>query len=512
LITRYVDQRFRDTRRRVFVVQFPRSVKQEHVAALVQALSGLAGTGLLGRDTAVSEVVGTRDAISFRLRLPEGAARHYVAQLRAAVPGVTVTKLEGDTARLRVERAQELRRADAARPLSVDDAAAVSRAVIAACSGLSSGELVVWQWVVTGGGQKAMDLSWLAAFRRATDRAKQRTSSDAVVSAVLRIGATGRTLDRTRGLVVGLARVAGSISAPGSRLEPRWLPQRFVRRRLERATTPLIDSPIQVRPAELVALWGWPIGAPVVPGLVLGGSPQLPVSPAVPRGGRVLGDATVGRKRTLAQSRRAALEHSLFVAPTGTGKTWLAANIALGDIARGDGVLVLDPKGGLVRAIVQRLPEEAIERTVLVDPTDEARPVPLPLLATERTGSLELAADTLVGLLRHRYRDLGPRSSDMLMSSLYALARMPDATLFDLLPLWSSPAFRARVVARVQDDPALMSFFAWFDGLAAPERNFVLAAPMNKIRPLMQRPIVRNVLAAPRATLTIGEGSVRSTV
>ena len=452
LVVRHIDQRGRDARRRVYVVRFPRSVKEEHVAALVQALAGLAGTGLLGRDSAVSEVVGTREAIRFRLRLPEGAARHFVAQLRAAVPGVSVTKLEPEATPIRVARAQELRRTDPLRPLSVDDAGAVSRAVIAACSGLGSSEVVVWQWVVTGGGQRAMNLSWLATWRRP---AKTRSSDDGVVAAVLRIGATGRTSTRTRGLVAGLARVAGSVSAPGSRLVPRWLPQRLVRRRLERAVTPLVDSPIQVRPAELVALWGWPIGAPAVPGLALGGSPQLLVAPAVPRGGRVLGDATVGGKRAVAQSRRAALEHSLYVAPTGTGKTWLAANIALGDIARGDGVLVLDPKGGLVRAILERLPEEAVERTVVVDPTDEEQPVPLPLLTTEQGGSLELAADTLVGLLRHRYRDFGPRSSDILTSSLYALARVPGATLFDLLPLWSSPAFRARVVARVQDDPAL---------------------------------------------------------
>jgi hypothetical protein len=58
----------------------------------------------------------------------------------------------------------------------------------------------------------------------------------------------------------------------------------------------------------------------------------------------------------------------------------------LGDIARGEGGLVLDPKGGLVRAILERLPVEAIGRTILVDPTDEARPVPLPLLTAEQGG------------------------------------------------------------------------------------------------------------------------------
>ena len=131
--------------------------------------------------------------------------------------------------------------------------------------------------------------------------------------------------------------------------------------------------------------------------------------------------------------------------------------------------------------------------------------VPLPLLTSEAGGIPELAADTLVALLRHRYRDLGPRSSDILASSLYALGRTPEPAFIDLLRLWSDTAFRAWVTSLVQDDPVLMSFFGWFNGLNPAERAFVLAAPMNKIRPLLQRASVRNVLGAPRATFTMAQ-------
>jgi hypothetical protein len=75
----------------------------------------------------------------------------------------------------------------------------------------------------------------------------------------------------------------------------------------------------------------------------------------------------------------------------------------------------------------------------------------------------------------------------------------------DLLPLWGNAKFRARVAGLVSDDPVLAGFFSWFEGLGVSERNFILAAPLNKIRPLLQRPVVRNVLAAPRATFTIAE-------
>jgi DNA helicase HerA-like ATPase len=195
----------------------------------------------------------------------------------------------------------------------------------------------------------------------------------------------------------------------------------------------------------------------------------------------------------------------LILGPTGVGKSWLAVQLVLGDIAAGRGVLLIDPKGSTAQLVTERLAEEAIGRTIIIDLTDEAWAVPLPLLTTEYGGIPELAADTLVGLLRHRYRDLGPRSTDILTSSLYALGRTPNPNILDLLRLWSDGRFRAWVTSLVQDDPVLASFFGWFNGLNHAERSFVLAAPMNKVRPLLQRASVRNVLAAPRATFTLSQ-------
>ena len=290
-----------------------------------------------------------------------------------------------------------------------------------------------------------------------------------MVSVVLRLGAAADSDRRASELVARLRRAAASMSAPRARLVPRLIPSGIVADRVARAATPLTAAPVLLRPEELAALLGWPVGTPLVAGLSLGGSPQLPAVTDVPREGRALGKATVSARR-VAQPIGGAREHSLIIGPTGSGKSWLAARLLLGDVAAGRGALVIDPKGSTAKAIIERLPEEVVSRTVVVDPTDAARPVPLPLLTAEAGGIPELAADTLVGLLRHWYRDLGPRSSDILTSSLYALARVPDATLLDLLPLWSDGQFRATVAARVRDDPVLAGFFGWFDALRVAER------------------------------------------
>lgn len=523
---RRADQRRRDGGRVVLELGFPRSVTADQVENFLATLMGLATPplGLVGRDAAVLEIVATRTAITHYLRLPRTSSSYFTAQLRAAVPGVTINTLETFSVLENVTAARELRLSDQSGGFANVDAAAVARAVLAAGSGLRGRDVLVWQIVVAGGTPLVAtsgSASWLRALAHAAWRGGPQTTEpgptrtqavEGRTATVIRFGAGARDEKRRRELLARLQRAASSVAAPGVRLVPRALPSTFVVARLARGATPLIEAPVRIPRSLLVGLVGWPIDAPVIPGLTLGGSPQLLASPLVPTKGRVLGETTAGAYRRVAQPVAAATEHAVLLGPTGSGKTWLAAQMALSDIEAGRGVLVVDPKGGLVQAILDRLPERAIERTVVVDPQDEARPVPLPLLATEKGGIPELAADTLVGLLRYRYRDLGPRSSDILTSSLYALARLPEATLLDLLPLWTDQRFRSRVAGLVTGDPALRSFFTWFEALSPQERSFVLAAPMNKIRPLLQRPMVRNVLAAPRATFTLSKAMARRLV
>lgn len=506
LFVRASDQRARDARREMVTMRLPRGVKEEQVLAVVRVVVGLAGasTGVHGRDSLALEIVGTQRAITYRLRLPAPASTYLIGQLRASVPGLAVETVEDFTPEL-CRKAVELRRQATDGDLAVKDVAAVSRTVLAALTGLHRSESVVWQMVVGGGigprpaeQRLVMQRLWHGAAPVA------RRADGGVVGVALRLGAVADTDKRAGELVARLRRAAASVSGPKARLTPRWLPRWVVRERIMRAATPVTAAPVTLRPEELAALMALAVDSPLVAGLDLGGSPQLPAGVEVPHGGRVLGRATAD-DRSVGQPVAGAREHTLIIAPTGAGKTWLAVRMFLDDIAAGRGGVFYDPKGKATQAILDRYPEEAIGRTVVIDPTDQERPVTMPLLAAEAGGIPGLAADTLIGLLRHRHRDLGPRSTDILASSLYALARLPEPTLMDLLRLWRDAGFRAHVAGLVRDDPILSGFFAWFNALGAAERSFILAAPMNKVRPLLQRALVRNVLAAPRATFTMAQ-------
>jgi hypothetical protein len=493
---READQRQRDAHRNVITVRFPRKVTIEQTLAVVRSIIGLGPGrgGLLGRTSVALEVVGTAQGITHRIRVSASATGYLIAQLRAAMPGVAVEVVETFTPE-QCWRAIELRRLVTEADLAVADAAAVSLTILAAVTDLRPGEAVIWQLVLTGG----------LGPRPTEEEHSARAKKDAgVVAVAIRMGAAAKHRGRANELVTRLLRAATSVSTPGARLVPRGLTNGTVAARIARAATPSTEPGAVLTPKEAAALWGAPVGTPLVPGLTVGGSPQLPADIAVPATGRVLGRATANGRR-VAQPIVGAREHTLILGPTGVGKSWLAVQLILGDIAAGRGVLLIDPKGSTAKLVIERLDEEAIGRTIIIDLTDEAWAVPLPLLTTEYGGIPELAADTLVGLLRHRYRDLGPRSTDILTSSLYALGRTPNPNILDLLRLWSDGRFRAWVTSLVQDDPILASFFGWFNGLNHAERSFVLAAPMNKVRPLLQRASVRNVLAAPRATFTLSQ-------
>jgi hypothetical protein len=503
---RLADQCRRDKARNVAVIRFPRNLADKQVQAVVRVMLGLpaATSGLSGRDSVVLEVVGTVNGITFRLRLPASASTYLIAQLRSAVPGLAVETVENFKPEA-CRKALELRRRLTQADLAVTDIEAVSRTLLAALTSVRRGETVIWQVVVSGGvSERAVERS--IGERLGWDKAgKERRRTDSgVMGVAIRIGAIAATPERSRELVNRLGRATASVSRPGARLTKRALPSWLVAARIARGATPVTAAAAMLTPEELAALWGAPIGTPIVTGLVLGGSPQLPPVITVPRVGRVLGRATANG-RMVAQPVIGAREHLLGLGPTGSGKSWLAVQLMLGDIAAGRGGLLIDPKGSTAKLVIERMDENAIGRTVIIDLTDDKVVVPLPLLTGEAGGIPELAADTVVALLRHRYRDLGPRSSDILASSLYALAWTPEPAFIDLLRLWSDTAYRAWVTSLVQNDPVLMSFFAWFNSLNPAERAFVLAAPMNKIRPLLQRASVRNVLGAPRGTFTLAQ-------
>jgi hypothetical protein len=195
---------------------------------------------------------------------------------------------------------------------------------------------------------------------------------------VPRIGVASNDVRRARRLLRDVETAWHESRAPGVHLSRRMVSEARTAKRMIERRAPLVSWPATFNSHELSGLIGWPIEAVAVPGLALGGCRLVPASPAIPRSGTVIGDSNFpGDPRPLAIDVEARLRHVQLLGPTGTGKSTLLCSMALQDLEAGLGVVLLDPKGDLVQAVLERMPSKRRGDVIVLDPADTSRPVGL---------------------------------------------------------------------------------------------------------------------------------------
>ncbi|PSK89956.1 hypothetical protein CLV63_12460 [Murinocardiopsis flavida] len=233
-----------------------------------------------------------------------------------------------------------------------------------------------------------------------------------------------------------------------------------------------------------------------VPGLE-----RAPARPTAPPPGiaadapdtRLLGVTDATKSRSVGVRIADARHHMHVIGGTGTGKTTCLLNMILDDIAKGRGCVFIEPKGES-DLLLSRMPEEAADRVVLIDPDDNARPPALNVLAGRR-GERERSADMVTGIFRRIFADSwGPRTEDILRSACLTLAGTPHAGLANIPRLLENAAFRRRATAHITD-PVLQGFWTWYEELSEPARAHATAPLANKLRSVLLRGFAKDLLA-----------------
>jgi len=194
----------------------------------------------------------------------------------------------------------------------------------------------------------------------------------------------------------------------------------------------------------------------------------------------------------VALSAADSLHHLHLIGPTGVGKSTLLANLALHDLASDRALVLVDPKGDLVREVADRVPAGRRDDVILLDPVDD-RPVGLNLLHAAHEAP-ERTADAVVSIFHRLFASSwGPRTGDVLHAALLTLAQAPGMTLCELPAVLTNDPFRRKLTARI-DDQVLLGFWAWYDALSPGDRAATLGPVMNKLRPLLLRRRLRAVI------------------
>jgi hypothetical protein len=505
-----------------FRLSLPANLSPDDVArwfATISATTNPPRWALLPMSPVCLQIVADARAIRHYLLVSEGAQDRVLSGLRATLPGVRLTA-EPDFAakRPRYRLAAEATLTSRLRPLTFDRAEAASAALLAALQPVLGDSEIHVQLIVTGAGtpqpvssRTKQDgspvMPWWLESSAPTDadavRAERNKLKEPILEASLRVAIVSHHRAEAYKLLSRVWPTLHATNNPGVRVVRRWLPSRTVARRMAERQLPITRWPALLNAPEAVAFAGFPLGGVALPGLALSVARQLPPAPGMAQRGSVIGvsnyPGSEGRPLVLKTADR--LRHQFLLGPTGSGKSWLLANLVLQDIAGGYGVVCVDVKGDLVGDVLSRIEDKDAERIVVIDASRRDRPIGFNVLGHAHA---EEARELVVDNVLHIFKEIwsafwGPRSDQILRASLSTLvhARAMDGsayTLCEVLPLLTQPQFRRAVLASAAIPDSLQAYWQFFDRLSDGERTQAISPLANKLDAFTSRTPIRLML------------------
>lgn len=274
---------------------------------------------------------------------------------------------------------------------------------------------------------------------------------------------------------------------------------------VDEARIPML-LPLRLTPGEALSFLAWPHGDDELPGM-----PALHPRPLAPPAGfievkeRPFAVTTApGPSRLIGISRNDSFRHTHIIGPTGVGKSTLMQHLIKADIAAGNSVVLIDPKGDLATDTLAQIPEKRRRDVVVIDPT-LPQPVGLNPLATnpERRA---LVTEGILAVFKGLFPTaFGPRTSDIMHASLLTLMAAPGATLVQLPALLTDAQFRRTLTARINDPVGLGPFWAQWEAMSPGQQAEAIGPVMSRLRQFLLRPGLRAVLDQPEPRFQFSE-------
>jgi Type IV secretion-system coupling protein DNA-binding domain/Helicase HerA, central domain len=476
------DEQMRASRVRL-ALRFPAALDPLTAKAVLGSLAGLPHEAEL-----VFEVFADGDGVKFFIFVPQGLRASVESVLSGAMPGLRVSE-----APIQTGRATCALRTFIPTPslLSTENPEAASRTLLSALATLSpEGEAVGVRWAVRPGSapelraQEPLDGRARAVQQAWRQKAHLAGGFQVGGMVVVRAERVGRARELAEHVASAIRSRRGAIGGP--------------RITYERGSRSLASLPRTTRTsgwlntAEVLALFSWPLGDAQLPGVEAGTSRELLTPRSVPTHGRRL---FIGRnatgERPVALSPTASLHHMAVVAPTGAGKSNLLMRCILSDLAQGYGGIVLDPKADLIAELIDRVPAEAVDRVVVLDPS---RPGPVPGLDLFGEGDPDVRADTVLATFKSIYKDAwGVRIDGFLRLGLRTAVELENPVLSDWIRLYTDAGLRQRAVAKLRD-PILVGQWRSYESLSAAQQHEYVAPALSRITSLLARPGLRNII------------------
>ncbi|HZJ41756.1 MAG TPA: DUF87 domain-containing protein [Patescibacteria group bacterium] len=201
---------------------------------------------------------------------------------------------------------------------------------------------------------------------------------------------------------------------------------------------------------ELASIFHLPLRSVETPNISWLNAKTAPAPADTPEEGITLGyNQYRGLRKEIKIKRQDRRRHTYVVGKSGVGKSVLLANMAIQDIANGEGVCVLDPHGDLITDILERIPPERSEDVIIFSPSDMERPLALNLLEFDSNypEQKSFVINEMIGILDKLY-DLkatgGPMFEMYMRNAMLLVMDDPESgsTLMEIPKVLADEKFR----------------------------------------------------------------------
>lgn len=203
-------------------------------------------------------------------------------------------------------------------------------------------------------------------------------------------------------------------------------------------------------------------------------------------------------------AREDRFSHMYIIGKTGTGKSTLLHNLALQDIANGQGLAVFDPHGDLVEGLLPQIPDWRQSDATYLDVPDPKYRWYFNPVSGIAPGDCALAVASTVEVFKKLWLDdWGPRLEHLLRNVLWVLVESPGASLATIPRLLADRDYRRGLVSRVSSEEVRSFWRAEYERYSPGFRSVVSAPLQNKVGAFLSDPLLRRILSAERSSLDL---------
>jgi energy-coupling factor transporter ATP-binding protein EcfA2 len=196
--------------------------------------------------------------------------------------------------------------------------------------------------------------------------------------------------------------------------------------------------------------------------------------------------------------------HVYVIGKTGLGKSTLLENMAVQDIANGEGLAFMDPHGKTAELLLNYVPEHRIKDVLYFAPFDMEYPISFNVLEDVGYDKRHLVVSGLMSTFKKIWVDAwSARMEYILSNTLLALLETPGTTLLGVNRMLADKDYRKMIVDNIKD-PSVKSF--WVDEFAKYTDRFAAEATpaiQNKIGQFTSNPLIRNIIGQPKSTFDL---------